>query len=144
MQEGSPGALGTHGATPFRDLQTKLDRIINTSLPQHMDGWENVRFDLVEKSDGSCVFVLSWSHLIMDGIGAEFILVELDRLMSGGKTEPVPAFGLTDLNDQRGWVERWKKAKVMPTFFDKVMKKPFEALGSTSSLKAAPTSKSSL
>lgn len=129
-QEGSPGALATHGATRFSDLQTKLDDIINTSLPQHEDGWENVRFDLVEKTDGSCVFVFSWSHLIMDGIGAEFFLLELDRLMSGGKTEPVPAFDLTDLNDPRGWGERWKTAKVMPTFFDKVMKKPFEALGS--------------
>lgn len=129
-QEGSPGALTAHGATAFSDLQTKLDDIINTSLPQHDDGWENVRFDLVEKADGTCVFVFSWSHLIMDGIGAEFFLLELNRLLGGGKSEPVPAFDLTDLNDPRGWGERWKTAKVMPAFFDTVMKKPFEALGS--------------
>jgi acyl carrier protein len=129
-QAGSPGALAGHGAEGFTDLQTKLDDIINTSLPQHEDGWENVRFDLVEKADGSCVFVFSWSHLIMDGIGAEFFLLELDRLMGGGKSQPVPAFDLTDLNDPRGWGERWKTAKVMPAFFDSVMKKPFEALGS--------------
>jgi acyl carrier protein len=129
-QEGSPGALAAHGATAFSDLQTKLDDIINTSLPQHDDGWENVRFDLVEKADGTCVFVFSWSHLIMDGIGAEFFLLELNRLLGGGKSEPVPAFDLTDLNDPRGWGERWKTAKVMPAFFDTVMKKPFEALGS--------------
>ncbi len=130
-QTGSPGALAVHGADRFSDLQTKLDDIINTSLPQHEDGWENVRFDLVEKADGTCVFVFSWSHLIMDGIGAEFFLLELNRLLGGGKSEPVPAFDLTDLNDPRGWGDRWKTAKVMPTFFDKVMKKPFEALGST-------------
>ncbi|MCX6855486.1 MAG: phosphopantetheine-binding protein [Verrucomicrobia bacterium] len=129
-QAGSGGVLAGHGAESFTDLQTKLDDIINTSLPQHEDGWENVRFDLVEKADGSCVFVFSWSHLIMDGIGAEFFLLELDRLMSGGKSQPVPAFDLTDLNDPRGWGERWKTAKVMPNFFDSVMKKPFEALGS--------------
>lgn len=129
-QAGSPGALSAHGAENFTDLQTKLDDIINTCLPQHEDGWENVRFDLVEKADGCCVFVFSWSHLIMDGIGAEFFLLELDRLMSGGKSQPVPAFDLTDLNDPRGWGERWKTAKVMPNFFDSVMKKPFEALGS--------------
>lgn len=129
-QAGSGGVLADHGAEGFTDLQTKLDDIINTSLPQHEDGWENVRFDLVEKADGSCVFVFSWSHLIMDGIGAEFFLLELDRLMGGGKSQPVPAFDLTDLNDPRGWGERWKTAKVMPNFFDSVMKKPFEALGS--------------
>ncbi len=128
-QEGSSGALKGHGGTVFSDLQTKLDDIINTSLPQHDDGWENVRFDLVEKADGTCVFVFSWSHLIMDGIGAEFFLLELNRQM-GGASEPVPAFDLTDLNDLRGWGERWKTAKVMPAFFDSVMKKPFEALGS--------------
>ena len=130
-QTGSPGALAAHGADRFSDLQTKLDDVINTSLPQHEDGWENVRFDLVEKADGTCVFVFSWSHLIMDGIGAEFFLLELNRLLGGGKSEPVPAFDLTDLNDPRGWGDLWKTAKVIPTFFDKVMKKPFEALGST-------------
>ncbi len=128
-QQGSPGRLADHGAGTFEDLQTKLDDIINTSLPQHDDGWINVRFDLVEKADGSCVFVFSWSHLIMDGIGAEFFLVELNRLLGGGG-EPVPAFDLTDLADPRGWGERWKTAKVMPAFFDEVMAKPFEALGS--------------
>lgn len=128
-QTGSPGKLSDDGATEFADLQTKLDDIINTSLPQHDDGWINVRFDLVEKADGTCIFVFSWSHLIMDGIGAEFFLVELNRLLGGGG-EPVPAFDLTDLSDPRGWGERWKTAKVMPAFFDTVMNKPFEALGS--------------
>jgi acyl carrier protein len=128
-QTGSPGKLADQGATEFGDLQTKLDDIINTSLPQYDDGWINVRFDLVEKADGTCVFVFSWSHLIMDGIGAEYFLVELNRLLGGGG-EPVPAFDLTDLADPRGWGERWKTAKVMPDFFDTVMKKPFEALGS--------------
>lgn len=127
--EKSVGTLLPHGAQKFADLQTKLDDIINTSLPQYEDGWMNVRFDLVEKADGSCVFVFSWSHLIMDGIGAEFFLLEINRLL-GGKSEPVPGFDLTDLKDQRGWGERWKTAKVMPAFFDTVMSKPFEALGS--------------
>lgn len=129
-QKGSPGQLAAHGAQEFSDLQTQLDDIINTSLPQQEDGWMNVRFDLVEKADGTCVFVFSWSHLIMDGIGAEFFLIEMNRLLSGSAGEPVPAFDLTDLADPRGWAERWKTAKVMPAFFDQVMAKPFEALGS--------------
>ncbi len=127
--EKSPGLLLSHGGQKFADLQTKLDDIINTSLPQYDDGWMNVRFDLVEKLDATCVFVFSWSHLIMDGIGAEFFLLEINRLL-GGKSEPVPGFDLTDLKDPRGWGERWKTAKVMPSFFDTVMKHPFEALGS--------------
>lgn len=127
--EKSAGTLLAQGAEKFGDLQTKLDDIINTALPQYDDGWMNVRFDLVEKEDGSCVFVFSWSHLIMDGIGAEYFLLEMNRLL-GGKSEPVPAFDLTDFKDARGWGDRWKTAKVMPAFFDTVMKHPFEALGS--------------
>lgn len=128
--EQSAGVLVPHGAQKFSDLQTQLDDIINISLPQYSDSWMNVRFDLVEKADGSCVFVFSWSHLIMDGIGAEFFLVEMNRLL-GGQSESVPAYDLTDLQDQRGWGDRWKTAKVMPSFFDTVMKKPFDALGSS-------------
>ncbi len=94
-----------------------------------------MRFDLVEKADGACIFVFSWSHLIMDGIGAEFFLLELNRML-GGRSEPVPAFDLTDIQDPRGWGARWKTAKVMPAFFDTVMKKPFEALGSQKKLSA--------
>lgn len=127
--QASAGRLQAHGAARFADLQTQLDDIVNAPLPQDEDSWTNVRFDLVEKADGSFVFVFSWSHLIMDGIGAECFLVELNRLL-GGPGDPVPAFDLADLRDPRGWGERWKTAKVMPAFFDTVMKHPFEALGS--------------
>jgi acyl carrier protein len=128
-QIGSAGLLRAHNAKDFADLQTQLDDIINVSLPQDEDGWVNVRFDLVEKQDGGCVFVFTWSHLIMDGIGAESFLTEMNRLLGGGG-QPIPAYDLDDFKDQRGWGDRWKTAKVMPDFFDQVMKVPFDALGS--------------
>ncbi|MDZ4287822.1 MAG: acyl carrier protein [Prosthecobacter sp.] len=126
---GSAGLLKPHGSQAFDDLQTKLDDIVNAHLPQDDDGWVNARFDLVEKGDGAFVFVFSWSHLIIDGVGAEQFLVEMNRLL-GAKHEPVPAFDFSDAKDTRGWVERWRTAKVMPNIFADLMKTPFQALGS--------------
>jgi acyl carrier protein len=128
-QKGSEGKLAEHGAESFTDLQEKLDEIVNAPLDHEEDSWTNARFDLIEKVDGAFIFVFSWSHLIIDGVGAEHFLVEMNRLL-GGKHEPVPPFDFSDLNDQRGWGERWRTAKVMPNIFYDLMKTPFQALGS--------------
>ncbi|HYE78835.1 MAG TPA: acyl carrier protein, partial [bacterium] len=128
-QTGAAGLLKPHGSETFTDLQLKLDEIINAHLPQEENGWTNARFDLVEKNDGTFIFVFSWSHLIIDGVGAEHFLVEMNRLL-GGNHEPVPAFDLSDARDTRGWAERWRSAKVMPNIFYDLMKTPFQALGS--------------
>lgn len=127
-QAGSKGLLASHDSQPFADLATKLDEIVNYQLPHSADAWANVRFDLIEKDDGSFLFIFSWSHLIMDGVGAEHFLVEMDRLL-GSSHEPIPAFDLSDEKDSRGWLERWQSSKVMPDILEKVIKKPFSALG---------------
>ncbi len=128
-QQGSAGTLLAQGGKAFEDLQTQLEDIVNESLPQEGDSWINARFDLVEKREGGCIFVFSWSHLIMDGVGAEYFLQELNRLM-GGKGEPVPAFDFSDNDPSRGWGARWRPAMEMPKIFDEILAKPFEALGS--------------
>lgn len=128
-EAGSAGVLKVHGGREFQGVQAKLDEIVNTPLPQGEDGWTNVRFALVEKCDGTFVLIFSWSHLIIDGVGAEQFLVEMNRLL-GGRHEPIPAFDFADAKDTRGWVNRWRSAKVMPDIFADLMKTPFQALGS--------------
>lgn len=130
-QAGSAGLLLPHGGQAFTDLDGQMELIVNWQLPHEQDNWANVRFDLVEKADGSFLFVFSWSHLIMDGVGAEHFLVEMNRLL-GGRHETVPPFDISDEKDTRGWKERWESSKVMPEIFDKVMEIPFAALGSRS------------
>lgn len=122
-----PGSLTPHGANTYEDEQTLLEDIVNAPLPRHRHGWENVRFDLLERADGTCIFVYSWSHLITDGIGAEHFLVELARLL-GADLEPVPPFEHDAEGSERGWGERWKTASPMIKIFYKLLEKPFESL----------------
>jgi hypothetical protein len=63
-----------------------LQRILTEPLTA--DGIEfKARLDVVETRDGRCLVALSWSHLLIDGKGAELLLAELGRLCSG---EDVP------------------------------------------------------
>jgi len=41
------------------------------------------RMDVVVQRDGKCLLALSWSHLLIDGKGAELLLAEIGRLCAG-------------------------------------------------------------
>ncbi len=52
--------------------------------PLSHDGVEfNARLDLVKLADGRAALSLSWSHLLIDGKGAELVLAEFARLCDG-------------------------------------------------------------
>ena len=127
-QEGSPGKLHAQGACSFSELQKLLEDFTNSPLRRDADGWLNARFDLVEKCDGTFVFVFSWSHIIMDGVGAEHFLMEIERQVSGGR-EAVSPYDFDEEETRRGWNERWKSARPMVKTFEALMKKPFGCLG---------------
>ncbi len=124
--EASKGETLKHGATVFADEQRLLEDIINAPLERDDEAWANARFDLIEKPDGSCVFVYSWSHLITDGVGAEHFLVEMARLV-GADYAPVPPFE-KDAGEERGWGVRWKSAAPMVMKFYKLLERPFDSL----------------
>ena len=123
----SHGKLSSHGARSYDDYQELLQSIINAPLPRSKDAWVNARFDLVEKTDGSFVFIYTWSHLITDGVGAEHFLVELSRLL-GANHEAIPPFDKDDHGSPRGIGERWKSAAPMIKLFHKLLEKPFSSL----------------
>ena len=77
-ENGSPGALGD-AAQSVGCARARLQAIIGEPLPHGF----HARLDIVERRDGSCLAALTWSHLIIDGKGAELVLAEFARLCSG-------------------------------------------------------------
>jgi hypothetical protein len=123
----SSGSLAREGAKSYDDYHELLQSIINAPLPRSKKAWVNARFDLVEKTDGSFVFIYTWSHLITDGVGAEHFLVELSRLL-GAHHEAIPPFDKDDQGTPRGMGERWKSAAPMVKLFHRLLEKPFSSL----------------
>ncbi|MDR3402893.1 MAG: hypothetical protein P4L99_10385 [Chthoniobacter sp.] len=79
-ERGSAGALA--GATEADDTMQLLQRIMTEPLAA--EGIEfQARLDVVETRDGRCRVALSWSHLLIDGKGAELLLAEIGRLCDG-------------------------------------------------------------
>lgn len=79
-ERGAPGALAE--ATEIEDTMELLHRILTEPLTA--DGIQfKARLDVVEKTGGRSLVALSWSHLLIDGKGAELLLAEIGRLCDG-------------------------------------------------------------
>ncbi|MGB8170063.1 MAG: hypothetical protein WCF18_21345 [Chthoniobacteraceae bacterium] len=80
-ETGSPGALGIE-AREVADPMARLEEIM--SEPLNAGGRTlNARLDVVELRHGRCLLALSWRHTLVDGKGAELLLVEIARLAEG-------------------------------------------------------------
>jgi acyl carrier protein len=134
---GLPYWVPAEGATPllfevwtpgenFEDEGVLLHEIVNGKLRREKDEWHNVRFHLVKRRDGGCLFVSSWSHLAMDGVGAELFVTELGRIVDGG--EPVLRPYVKAKKDPRGMVTRWKATLPMVKRFYELQRNPFDCL----------------
>ena len=64
------------------DAHVLLERIMNEPLTANGITF-NARVDVVTLRGGNCLAALSWSHLLLDGKGAELFLAELGRLCDG-------------------------------------------------------------
>ncbi len=81
QETGSAGQLP--GAATVPDARELLQDVMMQPLPA-VDGKVcNARLEVVERRDGKCLVALSWSHLLIDGKGAELFLAELGRLCDG-------------------------------------------------------------
>ena len=79
-EKGSAGLLPESRETA--DCMELLQKIM--ARPLIADGLEfKARLDVVERRDGSSVVALAWSHLLIDGKGAELLLAEIGRLCDG-------------------------------------------------------------
>ena len=70
-------------ASPTPDARELLQNVMMQPLPQ-VEGFVcHARLDIVGLRTGGCLVALSWSHLLIDGKGAELFLAELGRLCDG-------------------------------------------------------------
>lgn len=92
-EKGSPGRLLAEGAEAFEDAHTLMEQITNLPMPV-MKGvaLPKARFHLLECKDGSAALIFSWNHLMMDGVGAELFLQELNAMEAGESRPLVPPF----------------------------------------------------
>ncbi len=128
-EEGSPGRLLAEGAERVSDVPALLDRICNTPMPRpERDMWEKARFSVIETRDGGATLVFSWSHLMCDGVGAEFFLQELERIASGSDAEPMPQLP-GPMPDRGTLKQRWEAAKPIIFYFRELVKRKFDCLG---------------
>lgn len=80
-ETGSGGGLPEAAPTP--DARALLQDVMMQPLPQVAGFACNARLEVVERRRGDCLVALSWSHLLIDGKGAELFLAELGRLCDG-------------------------------------------------------------
>ena len=122
------GASILRGAEPCADAWKLAEEVVNTPLPTtKRAGTPKVRFTLIEFSDGRAMLILSWSHLLMDGVGAEFFLCELARLAGDLAGEPIAA--LRTSSEAFGWRECLQRAKPMVQYFNRLVERTFDCLG---------------
>lgn len=88
------------GAEQIACAKSLLREIMMAPLPSVKGRVANARLDLVIRREGRWLAALSWSHLLLDGKGAELLLEEIGRLCAGqdlpveSSPAPMPAVGL--------------------------------------------------
>jgi hypothetical protein len=104
-ESGGPAAL--EGATEIAGVTELLERLRAVSLTE--GGVEfKARLDVMALRDGSAAVVLSWSHLLIDGKGAELLFAEIGRLCDG---EDAPIDGSEVAPAVISWKEKLKRTK---------------------------------
>jgi hypothetical protein len=94
-------------AVEITDVPGQLDRI--RSLPLAEDGIDfKARLDVVSLRDGRALVALSWSHLLIDGKGAELLFAEISRLCDG---VDLPCDGNESAPPAQPWGEKVKRTK---------------------------------
>ena len=82
-----PGVAGHEDAMGVESLHAWSEAVMNDRLEKN-GGLRNLRIDLVFCRDGRSALVLTWSHLLFDGRGAELLVGELLR---GSEKKLLPA-----------------------------------------------------
>jgi|GEM_PF-234070 len=130
-EQGSAGKLLAEGGQPCADIHSKMEEVINDPMPlSAAKAWPKARFSLFEGRDGTAILMFSWSHLMMDGVGAEFFLQDLQRLGSESNDEPIPGVDSALDDEVTSWKERWETARPIVQFFRKLSQHTITCLGS--------------
>ena len=127
---GSADCLMALGAQRFDDLEELTAGITNSSIPP-MEGvaWPKARFSLLEHKDTTATLIFSWSHLMMDGVGAELFLPEVQRIGNWSGEAAVSATVRADETNRLRLGESWKAARPIVDFFHDLSRTPIPCLG---------------
>lgn len=125
-EDGSPGRLAD--AVRCASAQEKAEEIVNTPLPRAKTGGPHVRLNLIEQKSGEVMLILSWSHLVMDGVGAEFFLRDLARLSGDDSIELIPQIA-RKAPPPINWKEAFDQSMPMIRYFNTLVDKTFDCLG---------------
>ncbi|MGH8093658.1 MAG: phosphopantetheine-binding protein [Chthoniobacterales bacterium] len=130
-EENSPGTLLAGGAQICRHAHDVMEDAVNTPLPRpQTDFWAKARFTLIEIRSGGAVLIFSWNHLMIDGVGAELFLEELEDIGSGSSGRvAVTQFAEDADGPEPGWRERCLASRPIVNRFRELVKKPFACLG---------------
>ena len=96
-------------ATPTADFTKLLRWLSGEGLAA--DGRRfNARFDAVARRSGGYCLVLTWSHLLFDGKGAELFCAELARLCDGREAPAEPSRPVA-LRARQSWLQRLRRTR---------------------------------
>lgn len=136
-EKGSAGTLPNAQICP--DAEDELARLINTPIPCRDDPrWVKMRLALIERRDGTATLMLSWSHFVVDGKGAELFLQALADLGSTGTT-PITALDTTAAPpDPRHYGQKWQSTFPITGRFEEITQHRFDALAPRKGGKGGP------
>jgi hypothetical protein len=94
---------------------TLLDFLLNDSSPAMEKPRRcHVRMDAVIHPDGTCDLILTWRHIVLDGVGAEWLVREIAALWENSSAESVaPGFSHPIGSKRSSLHERWLATKPM-------------------------------
>ncbi len=119
---------GGHSFQPAAEFDTWAEDLLNTPRP---DRTVNLRLDLYLRADGTAVLILSWSHLLFDGKGAEYFATELANPSEPAADIDLPA---PNASPAPSIIDNLKKAVVIMDRLNRFSRLGFQSL-------AGPTAK---
>lgn len=128
-EEGAPGESKAWGAKPIADARAYLETLpCLTEAQMNAQGTCHIRCDLIEKRKGGYLFILTWRHIILDGVGAELFLCEIDHTAADRPGFWLPPLDLTTPPSLGTWSERFKRATPMKNFLNELSRKKVRSL----------------
>jgi len=92
-----------------------LDFLLNDAAPSLVKPRRcHVRMDAVLHADGTCDLILTWRHIVLDGVGAEWLIREIAALCDDPAGESAaPGFSHPTGSKRDSLHERWLATKPM-------------------------------
>ena len=129
-EEQSSGELKAEGATAVPDAAALQLRLLNRGAETFGGpGFCGVRGDLVELARGGFLFVLTWRHSQLDGVGVELLLRDIDAASRADVTALVDIDPELRAAKKMGFTKRWRATIPIVKKFYRLMEKPFHSLG---------------